>query len=158
MVVGNKRKIWGYEANLIFQALFTKWHCEGCSVLQAPQALGLLAHILPLGKNDYKMKIKMKHGGTLCFFLTLTEVFSDSELPSWNGKGGKFVKQNFVILIPGGKMSEDVSLLHWFWFLPEVQKIMPFWKLKWLGAWCMFVQSKCQTCMLEYSWSTVLDS
>lgn len=51
-------------------------------MLQAPQALGLLAHILSLGKNDYKMKIKMKHGGTLCFFLTLTEVFSDSELPS----------------------------------------------------------------------------
>lgn len=27
-------------------------------------------------------------------------------------RGGKFVKQNFVILIPGGKMSEDVILLH----------------------------------------------
>lgn len=147
MVVGNKRKIWGYEMNLIFQALFTKWHWEGplaaqCSrlpkhwgCLQTSQTShlwdGCNAGAIKMTKS-WKLKWRMGLLSTF-FWGSKTQIFSGSEVPSQNGEE-KFAKQNFVILMPGGKVSNVVSLLHWLLVLGRGPKNGAILKIKVAGS------------------------
>lgn len=132
MVVGNKRKIWGYENNLIFQALFTKWHCEGplaaqCSGLPKHWSCLQTSHLWH-GCNAGAIKMTKRQRWSMGLLSALSRGSKSHRGFHWLWSsiftcgGKKFVKQNFVILIPGGKMSNIVSSLHWLWFLPEVQK------------------------------------
>lgn len=133
MVEGNKRKIWGYETNLIFQALFTKWHCEGPRCSRLPKHWGCLqtshlwdgcnAGAIKMTKR-WKLKWRM---GLLSAFSWGSKNHRDFQwlwisILKWGG--GKFVEQNFVILIPAGKKSNVVNSLHWLLILARGPKIL----------------------------------
>lgn len=136
--------------NLIFQALFTKWHYEGpvaaqCSTL--PRHWGCL-QTSHLWAGCNAGAIKMTKRWRLKWSMGLLSAFSrgskshrgfQNSISKWGEK--KIVKQNFVVLIPGGKMSNVVSLLSWLWFLPEVQQNRAILKVKVTGI-MMYVCAK----------------
>lgn len=137
-------------------SFFTKWHFEGllaccaeCTVFSKHQ--GCLQ--TPSRWDNYNVgSIKMTKRWSLKSSTGLLSIFS------WGSKSHRSVqlllrsiskqvknkvkpKSPFVMLIPGGKMSNVVSSQHWLWYLPEVQQNRAILKTKVIGS-IMYVCAK----------------